>query len=620
MTLDRFAPSRRQMLTSATACLSLSALPACLSRPVIRAEARREAPEWARLQRKLIDALSLACGNFYARYFDERGFFLCFERWGANDGPDDAIENLNNWPLLHAIGGAARVKDLYSLAWEGHLQQYTQAKSTGVEIARQGMYHKEFCVQFDWQHLSEGLSVFNLMGLSDPDNQTNLRRIQRFAGLYMGEDPAAPNWDGEHRIIRSLMNGSRGPMLRRATALDWAGDPFDVGKRVMVHGEADYAETLEHYRDYTDVAGDHPLNLLSTTLAFNAYAATGNRKYRDWLLNYVDAWAQRARLNDDILPSNVGLDGVIGSSAGGNWWGGVYGWGFSPFDPVTGAPAHRNRVPRTITAFMNAFLLTGDDKYLETWRRQSDRINAQQRRLGARIQTPTMYGDDGWYGWRDGLNQDNALDIWWCSLSDADRARAPDHPWLAFLEGRNPEWPQSCLRADLDEVSARVSAIAADRSAAHDRLADAVLNLNPARVTHLMHQTMGAIHIARPSWAPSSPNVGGAPLYAMIRHFDPDKLRAGLPDDVAALVTSLSARRVGLTLVNLNPAAARTLVIQAGGYGEHQFRTIGLGTEIYSVNANWVTIELAPGAVAETVLDIDRYVNPPKMRFPWAMS
>jgi hypothetical protein len=37
-----------------------------------------------------------------------------------------------------------------------------------VPFAREGMYYREFPVMTDWQHLSEGLSVFNLLGLSDP--------------------------------------------------------------------------------------------------------------------------------------------------------------------------------------------------------------------------------------------------------------------------------------------------------------------------------------------------------------------------------------------------------------------------------------------------------------------
>src|SRR4051794_40864641 len=50
-------------------------------------------PTWALLERQLLQANSRACRLFYDRYFDERGYFECVERWGGDDGPDDAIEN-----------------------------------------------------------------------------------------------------------------------------------------------------------------------------------------------------------------------------------------------------------------------------------------------------------------------------------------------------------------------------------------------------------------------------------------------------------------------------------------------------------------------------------------------
>ena len=51
---------------------------------------------------------------------------------------------------------------------EGLLKQYTEARTTDVPIARQGMYYKEFIVQSDWMHHGEGLQLFNRMGLSIP--------------------------------------------------------------------------------------------------------------------------------------------------------------------------------------------------------------------------------------------------------------------------------------------------------------------------------------------------------------------------------------------------------------------------------------------------------------------
>ena len=86
----------------------------------------------------------------------------------------------------------------------------------------------------------------------------------------MGEDPEAPNYDPVHKIIRSMQNGSRGPMLRKATALDWVGDPFEVKGFDAAHGESTFDQFLAHYEEYGDVVGDHFLNLVATTLPMNA--------------------------------------------------------------------------------------------------------------------------------------------------------------------------------------------------------------------------------------------------------------------------------------------------------------------------------------------------------------
>ena len=614
------AQTRRRFLAGASTALLAAAAAPRLARAAapLTIATPMAAPDWALLQRRLLAANAQACEAFYARYFDERGYFLCFERWGANDGPDDAIENVNDWPLLHALGGADRVKAMYTQAWEGHLRQYTAAKTVDVPVARNGMFYKEFNVQMDWQHHSEELTLFNVQGLSDPYNPRFRDRARRFAGLYMDEDPDAPNYDPKLKIIKSLMNGSRGPMLRKATALDWAGDPFEAGRRFfMEHGETTYPQTLQHYDEYTDVIGDNPLNLFATTLGLNAYMLDHEPKYQAWVLGYVDAWSARARANNDILPSNIGLDGVTGSAAGGHWWGGTYGWGFSPINPTTGKREDRSRVLRTIIGFFNAYLLTGDDKYLDTWRRQTDRLNAAKRTAGGKVQTPTMYGPDGWYGWADGPHQTNALDIWWFSMKPSDRARAPDHPWVAFLEGRNAGWPAKALTADLAAVAARAKLQREDQTTPDTRLADAELDVNPARVTALMQTMMGAIHIGRPGWSPSTPNAGGAPLYARLRYFDPERRRAGVPEDVCALVDRMTADETAVTLVNLSLTEPRSVTVQGGGYGEHQIRTAAVDGAPRPVNASAFTVRLEPGAGARLVLAMDRYVNPPTLAFPW---
>ena len=271
------------------------------------------APAWARLQRELLAEQAPACREFYEKHFDARGYLKCFVRWGANDGPDDAFENFNGWPELHALGADDVIRRLYEAGHEGLLRQYTEARTVETPIAREGMYHREFIVQSDWMHHGEGLQLFHRMNLSLGADERYADRARRFAGFYLGTDPAAPNYDPSLRLIRSMLNGSRGPMLRPATALDWVGDPFDVSRFVALHGEKTYAQFLQHYEEYTDVDGDHFLNLVATTLPTVAYLVANEPRYREWLTAYMDAWLERMRRNGGVIPSHIDpRDGSIG--------------------------------------------------------------------------------------------------------------------------------------------------------------------------------------------------------------------------------------------------------------------------------------------------------------------
>jgi hypothetical protein len=573
---------------------------------VIRIDSPMAPPAWALLERELLRANTAACEEFFAKYFDERGFLLCVERWGGDDGPDDAIENCNDWPLLYAIGAPERIRELYEKAWEGHLRQYTLAKTTEVPLARDGMYYKEFPTQFDWMHNGEGLTVFNLMGLCNPEAPAFARRVRRFAGFYMNEDPGAPNYDPKHKIVKSLFNGSRGPLLRKATALDWTGDPIEVENRFRLgHGERNYQEMLDHFKDYTDIVGDHPQNLRTTVLALNAFALTQEPKYMEWVVEYVDAWAERARANGDILPSNIGLDGKIGGETGGKWYGGAYGWGFSPTVPQTGKIDHRNRTQYGWAGFRSALLLTGDDRYLDVWRKQIDAINSKRKMIDGRWMYPRMHGDQGWYAWTREPYAENALELYCLSMRDDDRARVGQSDWLDYLAGKNPEYPEGQLKAHLTRIRNRVAAMREDSTTPDTRLADDPMKFNPASIHALLELTMGGVH----------PGVGGNSVVAGLRYFDADKRRPGLPDDVAALVTRLTADETDVTLVNVNQLNARELIVQGGAYGEHKIVTAN--GENAADNSRHVRIKLAPGSGGKLTLRLKRHVNPPTFALPW---
>ena len=566
-------------------------------------------PPWALLERELIRAVTQACQEFFEHYFDERGYLLCVPRWGGDDGPDDAAENILGWSVLHALGAPDIVRDMYKKGWDGHLRQYSEAKTVEVPFARDGMYYKEFPVMFDWFHHGEGYSVCILQGLSDPYDRTLKNRMRRYAGFYMGEDPQADNYDPKHKVIRSMFNGSRGPLMRKATGLDWAGDPIEVeGRFKPGHGERTYEEMVAHFKDYNDVVGDHPLNLGTTALGLNAYMLTGETKYRDWVLEYINAWVERTEANDGIIPTNIGLDGTIGGACDGKWYGGVYGWGFTVIVPQTGELAHRPFfLHRTHYGFGNALLLTGDQRYVDLWRGVIDKVNANQKEIDGETVYPHMCGDNGWGDYTPEPFSSGALEVYYWSMDRDDLKRVPKEGWVAFLEGENPNYPVEALQGDFATLRRKVEALHQDITTPDTRMSDDMNGINPAVIDNLNQLMLGGLPTERL----------GYPLHCRLRYFDPERRRAGVPEDVAALVEKMTADDVTVTLVNINQVAERKVVVQGGAYAEHQLISASVDDREFPIDHSAFTVRLAPGAGSRLVIKMKRYANQPTCVFPW---
>jgi hypothetical protein len=135
-----------------------------------------------------------------------------------------------------------------------------------------------------------------------------------------------------------------------------------------------------------------------------------------------------------------------------------------------------------------------------------------------------------------------------------------------------------------------------------------MLDYNPAATESLVQLMWGAL----------LPGREGGLLNARLRYFDPDRKRAGVPEDVAALVSELSDTRTVVTLVNLNPSQRRTVIVQGGGYGEHQLLSVTSdGGKTRPINSPLVTVQLEPGCGQKLVLEMKRYANPPTVLHPW---
>jgi hypothetical protein len=564
-------------------------------------------PYWALLERELMRAVSRACPEFHRTYFDSRGYLLCNPRWGALDGPDDALENVGGWTMFHALGGPDEILGMYKHALEGHMRQYTEAKTVDVPFAKDGMYYKEFPVMFDFVHTGEGFSPLFDQGLSDPGDLTFQKRMRRFSGFYMNEDPQAPNYDPKHKIIKSLFNGSRGPLLRKATPVDWAGDRVEIENRFHpLRGERNYEHILEHFHPHTDIVGDSPCNLPITVMPLLAYMTSGEEKYRAWILEYVDAWVQRCKDNGGLIPSNIGLDGSIGGECGGKWWGGTYGWGFTCTVPTL---VHRPFFNgRSFHGFGAALLLTGDRGYIDVWRTVIRTVNENKKREGGKDLYPHMYGDNGWYDYTTEPFMPGAMETYFWSMDrQKDLPLVAGNPWISWLEGGNPDYPVKAFTADLEAVRKRVALMRADTRTPDTRMSEELNAINPAINDALAQLTLGAI----------PPHNDGCPLQCAVRYFDPERRRAGLPEDVAALVDRVTENAVGLQLVNVSTTEWKTLVVQGGAFAQNRIEKVTLGDMTTEVGNDHFLVRLAPGAACRLVLEVTRYANRPNLAFPW---
>ncbi|MCW5850191.1 MAG: hypothetical protein KIT87_08915 [Anaerolineae bacterium] len=587
-------------------------------------------PAWALAQRRLIETMNEAAPVFQARYTRPDGTFIWRQTWPGMDGSDDGYESYHNWPLFYTLGGSEDILSRSLAAWEAVTLQFTQY----------GQVWREFDAFYDWMHHGESSIYLYYIGLADPANGLHRARAQRFSHMYMGLDPLAPNWDAGRRMMRSPITGSRGPRLvnqwedwstHRAILADYP-PPFDdisgvPGPTADWNDDRVYAAILERLNE-RQMRGDVPLNLTATSLVTHAYIWTGEDRYRAWVLDYLDAWADRIQANGGLCPDNVGPNGHIGELMGGKWWGGYYGWqwphGFmSIIQPLT-------------IAAMNAVLLTGDLGYLDIPRGQMDRMLELGRVENGQLLIPHRHTDQGWTAYRP-PQPEFPLQLWYISQSDQDRARLDQFPerattwrdvlpgrgkgddihiapWYCYLQGDNPDYPQRILDAQWTEILARMDRMRGDDGDPETWDVHHWQDINPVHTEGLIQLACGGPQII----------YHGGLLHVRLRPFDANARRPGLPPDTAALVHDLGPDHVIVTLTNTSVLHPRRLVLQAGAFGEHSFTDVTVLSgeaepgQREDVHTKHLPVTLPPGRAITLRLGMRRYVNQPSYTNPMA--
>ena len=601
--------------------------------PTLRATGRQNPPNWALRQRQLIALMDRAARPFVEHSTRPDGTLIQRTVWTSMDGTDNGYEAFLSFPLFYILGGGEHIHEQARKEWDAITWQYENY----------GTVEREFVTGFDWFHHSESYTYIYYLAMADPHHHIDRTRALRYAAMYTGEDPLAPNWDPQHRMIRGPLNGSKGP--RFVTYLeDW-----DYHRPILSGYLAPY-EDLEGvdssdplFRvDWTDdemfykmlaqinermTRCDVPLNLSATSMVTNAYLYTGDDKYKQWVLDYLQAWVERRDKNDGIVPDNIGPGGQAGELMNGKWWGGYYGWRWPH-----GA---RNIVEPAFVAGSCAALMTGDMAHLDLCRSQLDMLWELRKEEEGQIKVPARHGDQGWFDYRppDPLYY---IHLYYLSQSAEDLARldeifparegfaglppdwgagkagiCPPGAWFAFTEGRNPDYLDQVLDTTFSSMCSALERLESDDSDPETRECYHFQRLNPVVPEALVQMSMGT---------PAAVYNGGL-LQAHVRYFDPQRRRPGLPEHTAALVDRISGDGASLTLVNTDPVEGRAVLLQAGSFGEHEFTEAWLENqegqeERIEVKGKYLQVHLGPAAQARLHLGLKRFAHQPSYEMP----
>ncbi len=568
---------------------------------LIHTEAMREIPAWAVLQRRLFDTIETAWRQFAERYTEPDGRLRYSGGFEDRDGVDDLYEPFFNWPAFYLLGGSDEVLAAAKHHWSGVTAQLTEA----------GMLTDQYENGYDWFHQGESLVFFYGLCAADPSDPEFARRAARFADLYT--DPTRGNYDAERNIIRAPHNGARGALeglnptwQSYGAELVWM-EPYGLplhglpgirswdDLRSPANAEA-MGLALQHRAQ-----GDTAVNLAATSLVANRWLYDGDPSASSWISRYVEGWHERARLNGGLIPDNVAPDGVVGGLHDGRWYGGHYGW--------TWPHGLHSVASGTLIAGLNASLVSGDSSFLDVTRTVLDTVLEHaitappaeanfslsqfwRARYGPGANEPALlvphrHGTDGWFDFGP-MQLEFPLWLWWWTREEQDRTRLQrvldgmpeaawdvqpfrdkmesghDAPWLAYLDGEDPDYPARALSMALGQVARRVAVMEAE----HPDPATVHLHywqrVNPV-VTEVLSQLI--------TGTPQTLYNGGLPFSALT-YEDLDRGRAGLPQDVAALVTSLAQDRIEVELVNLSATRTRRLLIRASRFGEHRLQQV----------------------------------------------
>ncbi len=218
----------------------------------------------------------------------------------------------------------------------------------------------------------------------------------------------------------------------------------------------------------------------------------------------------------------------------------------------------------TLTSAKVATLLSGDKRYADLPRSQMAVMRKEGRLEDGRYVMPIRHDQRGWYHYSAEIAYPY-VNLWYLYHNEDDwshierlaeaelkrngRIDDPDLGWAYFVRGRNPDYPLEAFQRDFRFVAEKMVTIRNENGDPETWVDNKWINHDPVRMDNLVRLTIGAMPIHK----------RGEMLHAQVRYFDPENKRAGLPSDVAALVSRIEEDWIQIEVSNVNQFERQTI-------------------------------------------------------------
>lgn len=528
-----------------------------------------QVPAWARKELGAFAAIEECYQDFMQRFVRADGSTVVTEN--LHHGIiDDAIEGFFKWDKFLLLAASDDLREKYMRVWKYHWRFGTE----------KGWFANGFYVKgYDAEHAGELLPLLWACVELAPDDKELVATNKAVAEVLISEEWFHPsNHLFRYSWVRSMPIDQR---WRESWLSRWQGESA--------------------------------VNTLYVSGVWLAYLTSGEEKYRQWVLNYCNAWNRAARMNNGIFPYQIDTETMkLGPGGDGRWWKGTERTASFDFERYGTVVASRGWRNLPVAA---AFLDRGNPAYAQGLVSTVQAMCANRENgLPCPAYSPEK---GGWYrGKRWPHHIPTLLDRAYVLTWDPSLAKLmAEYPVekASWLETQFANWCNFTYNrmGDLTRAEAAFEHAASGAKSRMRKAADAKPITGDDLTGASLHRLGDLDYVDGAQWAGHNARNGG-PSPGPVGYFDTSG-RRGLPQGMAALVRHTGRDVVELLVCNTRSVPVR-LLVTGGYYGQHRIDLLKSGGAEKRIDACRVVLELAPDSVAEVTLTLTRCAYQPTLK------